>query len=401
LFGIFTAMKIAPLPEDELSRLQALKDYAVLSSEGQNEFDEIVSLASFICGTPISTITLIDEHRQWFKSKIGLDTSETSRDVAFCAHALLQDDIMIVKDATLDERFHDNPLVLHKPDIRFYAGMPLVTPEGFKLGTICVIDTVPRELTQEQNFALQVLSKQVMKLFELRRKKAELEKIQGMNHQLLSIIGHDLRGPVNSIDGLVLLAEKYDLSLDDYRELIPRMRKMVDTTNSLLLNLLHWAKNQIEGKMSGMQPLDVSQLVGQIIDSHSPLFVAKGNVVVNKVEDNRLILANRNMTEFVLRNLILNANKYTTQGTIKITSRATDTSLEVCITDTGIGMDEETKSSIFLWGRAHSREGTHGEKGSGFGLPMSKEFIEIQNGKIWITSEVNKGTSFYFALPAA
>ena len=269
LFGIFTAMKIAPLPEDELARLQALKDYAVLSPEGQKEFNDIVSLASFICGTPISTITLIDEHRQWFKSKIGLDTNETSRDVAFCSHALLQDDIMIVKDATLDERFHDNPLVLHKPDIRFYAGMPLVTPEGFKLGTICVIDTVPRELTQEQNFALQVLSKQVMKLFELRRKKAELEKIQGMNHQLLSIIGHDLRGPVNSIDGLVLLAEKYDLSLEEYRELIPRMRKMVDTTNSLLLNLLHWAKNQIEGKMSGKQPLDVSQLVGQIIDSHS------------------------------------------------------------------------------------------------------------------------------------
>ena len=160
----------APLPDNEGIRLALLRDYNVLDSLPQQAFDDLVLLAAQICQTPIALISLIDEDRQWFKSRVGLNAAETSRDVAFCAHAILNADaVMEVRDAQLDPRFADNPLVTGDPHIRFYAGAPLVTVDGLALGTLCVIDRVPRELTTEQSAALQALSRMVVAQLELRR----------------------------------------------------------------------------------------------------------------------------------------------------------------------------------------------------------------------------------------
>ena len=161
-------MKIAPLPQDEHERLAELKKYGILDTEPEAAFDDMVKLANYICQTPIAAISLVDEHRQWFKAIEGLDAKETSRDVAFCAHAILQNETMIVPDAQLDERFHDNPLVAGGPNIRFYAGVPLETPDGRHLGTLCVIDRVPRVLTQEQLKALSTLTNNIMAHLNLR-----------------------------------------------------------------------------------------------------------------------------------------------------------------------------------------------------------------------------------------
>ena len=161
-------MKIAPLPQDELERLEELRKYSILDTEPEAAFDDMVKLANYICQTPIAAISLVDEHRQWFKAIDGLDAKETSRDVAFCAHAILQDETMIVPDALLDERFNDNPLVVGGPHIRFYAGVPLETPEGRHLGTLCVIDSVPRVLKEEQLKALSTLTDNIMAHLNLR-----------------------------------------------------------------------------------------------------------------------------------------------------------------------------------------------------------------------------------------
>jgi len=159
----------APLPANEAERLKALKEYHILDTETEQSYDDITTLAAHICGVPVAMISLVDEVRQWFKSKVGVDQQQTSREVAFCAHAILENKPFIVRDATKDKRFADNALVTGEPHIRFYAGIPLINPEGLALGTLCVIDHQPRRLSAEQQKALQALSRQVMALLEFRR----------------------------------------------------------------------------------------------------------------------------------------------------------------------------------------------------------------------------------------
>lgn len=146
----------APLPKNEVKRIEILWKYDVLDTVPEKSFDELTSLAAYICEAPIALITLVDENRQWFKSTVGVSLKETSRDISMCAHAILQKEIMIVPDATKDRRFKDNPFVVSEPKIRFYAGAPLISSSGHTLGTLCVIDKVPRELTKDQKKALSI-----------------------------------------------------------------------------------------------------------------------------------------------------------------------------------------------------------------------------------------------------
>jgi len=154
---------------DEAARVEALHKYAILDTEPEQTFDDLVLLASFICKTPIALISLVDEDRQWFKSKVGLSISETPREIAFCAMAMQQPDVFVVPDTLNDERFRNNPLVVSEPNVRFYAGAPLIDEEGHALGTICVIDRIPRELAPDQQVALKALSRLVLAQLEFRR----------------------------------------------------------------------------------------------------------------------------------------------------------------------------------------------------------------------------------------
>jgi|ERR1017187_171153 GAF domain-containing protein len=164
----------APIPANEAERLKALYWYEIMDTEAEQIFDDLTLVASKICQTPIALISLVAENRQWFKARVGIDATETSRDVSFCAHAMLQKTILEVKDATKDHRFAANPLVLSAPNIRFYAGAPLKTEEGYGLGSLCVIDYVPRELNADQRDALQALSRVVVSLFKQRRLLAQI-----------------------------------------------------------------------------------------------------------------------------------------------------------------------------------------------------------------------------------
>jgi len=205
-------MKPAPIAQNEKERLAALHSYGILDTEQTVEFDDFTRLASEICGTPIALISLIDSDRQWFKSKVGLDVSETPRDISFCGHAIHGTEIFEIPNASEDERFRDNPLVTGNPDIRFYAGAPLITPEGLGIGTICVIDRVPRRLTQAQRNSLKVLGRLLTQQMELKHSLHREQEAHAaltnqsaflntlMNSTDVGIISADLNGVIISFN---------------------------------------------------------------------------------------------------------------------------------------------------------------------------------------------------------
>ncbi len=173
----------------EAKRLKVLWEYEVLDTVPEEVFDDLTELAARICEAPIALISLVDENRQWFKAKLGVTLGETSRDISFCAHAIKQTDLFIVPDATRDKRFADNPLVTSEPKIRFYAGAPLITADGYALGTLCVIDKVPRDLLPDQRQALRILARHVVSQLELRNRTRALSIAQKEGRRIRTEVG--------------------------------------------------------------------------------------------------------------------------------------------------------------------------------------------------------------------
>ena len=227
----------APLPPNEELRLKMLRAYQILDSEAEANFDHLTKLASHVCQVPIALISLVDENRQWFKSKVGLDAAETGRDVAFCAHAILQDKVFTVPDALSDERFHDNPLVVGGPRVRAYAGAPLINARGQALGTVCVIDHHARNFTEEQKQCLQTIATQAVLLMELRRLRKEAQPRYDHSAGVLAAISHELRTPLNGLLASAEMLLETDLT-EEQKQWVEMSRKSSQALLSAVDHLL-------------------------------------------------------------------------------------------------------------------------------------------------------------------
>ncbi len=400
---------------NESLRLAALAAYQILDSDEEREFDEIVELASKICETPISLISLLDEKRQWFKAKVGLDVRETPIESAFCKHAIVYDKIFTVEDATKDERFSKNSLVLENPHIRFYAGLPLQTPEGINLGTLCVIDNKPRTLNEDQKRALEILSGQVVKLLELRKalnslntvnaelskKQLELEKLIKFKNKVFSIISHDLRGPIGSISQVLGLLNTGIITSEEFIEVVPRLANQTNEARDVLNNLLSWANSNRPETEPLKKTININEGLEEIRKSLNEDALKKdvGLFLEGDELPNPLRVDKEGLT-IVLRNLIKNSIKFCRKGDqVHFGCELKGNQLFFHIKDTGVGFDESVGAKLFDEMQHVTTYGTANEKGTGIGLLICKNIIEKNGGRIWAESKPNEGANFYFTLP--
>lgn len=395
----------APLLPNEEARLASLESYKILDTAAEAEYDNLCRLAAVICETPIALISLVDRDRQWFKASVGLDDRETPREIAFCAHAIWQDRVFEIPDAVLDERFKDNPLVEGNPHIRFYAGMPLVNPQGHALGTLCAIDQVPRRLTPFQTEALEILSRQVVTHLELRRTLAEVTRLNHDKDRFISIIAHDLRSPFFGILGLTeLVANQAEtMSRKEMAGCVAMVYKSVQNVYALVDDLLKWAAMD-QGRME-FRPEDwgLDELLDHVVGPLRAAMDRKKLTYVQTIEPGLHIHADRNQLETALRNLVSNAVKYTPGGgsVTVIASGETEGTLRISVEDTGLGMEPKELEKVLSGIKAQSQPGTEGERGSGLGLSLVKQVASRHGGRLEMASATGKGTQASLLLPRA
>ena len=389
------------IPSDDQRRLKELHRYEVLDTSYEAEFNDVAQLAATICKTPIALISLIDAKRQWFKAKVGIELNEFPRDISFCGHTIIADtEVFEITDTAEDERFLDNPLVIGEPFIRYYAGVPLINQNGYKMGTISVLDTKPGEINAEQIFTLQTLARQVVKLLDqnLMNKQLELQRIKlqqqmELQNRILSIIAHDVRNPIGAVKSIIELNARKILSQQDSSELMNMAGKQIDGTVELLNNLVDWGSMQMKGKGFETEKVHVRTLVSNMFKSFEVMSSLKSNIMVNLVDEDLFIRSDINAIRFILRNLISNANKFTMEGVITVYAHKEDKKVMVSVSDTGVGMNAEMQAKLFDGEHYQSTSGTSNEKGSGLGLILTKDFIEMLGGTITVESQQDKGTS--------
>ena len=402
-------MAAAPLPANESQRLEALHAFGVLDTLPEQGYDDIVFLASRICESPIALMSLVDRDRQWFKARVGLDACETSRDSAFCAHAILEPDrLFVVEDATQDERFVDNELVTGQPNIRFYVGAPLVTAAGDVLGTLCVIDRVPRRLSDEQSNALAALSRQVIAQLELRRSvqdlhrlasdlqasRALLERSNNDLERFAYVAAHDLKQPFRTVASFSqILADELSGGLTDTQ------RKHFDfvTSNAsrgmvLIDDLLAFARlNGSHGDAGAWIDMDSVFDDCAAAQDCPHAVVTRGQLPA--------LFGDASQLRQLANNLVGNGLKYndSVAPTVRVEGGFDADGAWLAVSDNGIGIDDEHRDDIFgMFSRLHDNT-TY--QGTGIGLAICQRVMELHEGSIVVARSDATGTTFECRFP--
>jgi signal transduction histidine kinase len=411
-------MIVAKIPLNEEQRLEDLYSYNILDTTAERDFDELVELANLICGTPMSLVSLIDRHRQWNKASQGFAGGDSPRDMSICSHVILGDDLFIVENTLEDERFHDLPAVINDPNIRFYAGAPIVSQNGFRLGAVCVLSDQPRRLDDVQRAALSRLARQASLLLQLRKKNEQLMRIAREQLQLkqmaevasktqkqfLSTMSHEIRTPLNGIIGMtnLLLGENPS---EHQMEYLNGLKFASDHLLNVVNDILDY--NKITGSKLTFEEIDFNlpQLLQEINRTHAVTARTK-DLRLELIIDSSLpqwINGDPGRLTQVLHNLLGNALKFTNEGSVQLQVNLNGQdesgySIHFAVKDSGIGIAEDKLAKVFEeFGQAHAGIARQ-FGGTGLGLSITKKILELQGSEINIQSAPDHGSCFSFSL---
>jgi signal transduction histidine kinase len=388
----------APIPADEDARLAALRRYGILDTPAESAYDDVIAIASAVCGTPIALVSLVDEARQWFKARVGIADAETIREKSFCAHAILHRELMEVPDTLDDPRFATNPSVEGDPYLRFYAGAPLTTLDGYALGTLCVADRVPRRLSPVQRDALQALSRQVVRLFETRRVSASLTEVVSTLEEFASRASHDIKSPLTAVVGYadLLTRRGADLPWEEVAPMLDHIREAGHRATYTVDALLEQARATAGG--ADIRTDDPETVVRECLDDlrlPDAQYRLEGEwapVALSAVD-----------LRCVVENLATNAGHYgrSPDGCLRLTVAAEhgENAVTLRFADSGSGIPANLRSTLFE-PFVHGEDSlTSNPRSTGLGLALVRRVVRAAGGEVELGD--GPGATFVMTLPLA
>ncbi|MBB5881331.1 signal transduction histidine kinase [Xanthomonas arboricola] len=383
----------AAKPPSEALRLQVLRSYGILDTPREAAFEDITRLASIICQTPIALISLVDAERQWFKSELGMGERETPLFKSMCAHALLDSDVLVVPDTREDVRFARNPLVTGEAPLHFYAGAVLKTSEGLPLGTVCVLDRQPRQLSAEQVDALRALARQTMAQLELRRALQVAEESDRYRSRLMAIAGHDLKTPLRTAAYAIDKMRRH-ANVDS----IPTLVTARDAINLVARNLDELATLAAASETASpdLQPLALEDVLHAVLGVWRQPAIDKC-LALRHVPTSLRVRSHPTLLTTLLGNLIGNAVKYTERGRVLVGVRRRPGHAVVEIIDSGIGLNLDHPEQVFQ----AFRQADPRSDGLGIGLWIVHRTAETLGCEVDVRPRPSGGTCFSVRIPLA
>ena len=392
------------IPYNEKERQEEVNKYKHLNDLSQESYDNITNLIATICEVPIALISLIDNNKNIFKSNFGLELYENSRELSFCGHTInSNEDIMIVNDSRLDERFCDNPFVLNGTAV-FYAGVSLITKNGFKIGTLCIFDNKPRVLNDNQLSSLKILAKQTLILFEKEYQNKSLKNLQARLknrntdlEKFAAVVSHDLKSPLANIISLTKLLEdenKQNLNEDSLLYL-KYLKSSSFSLRNYIDGILDFYKSD-SLTVNKKESFNLNELLEELKD----MLTIEDAVDFTTQLENKEITTNRAALQQILLNLISNGLRYNAKDKRKIAINyfESESFLNFKVSDNGNGILKENYDKIFDLFHIEASEDRNEEKGSGIGLASVKKVVENLGGAISVQSTINVGSEFSFSI---
>lgn len=402
-----------PIPFQEQDRIEDLLNLDILDTEPEPEFDRITRLAAFAMRAPVAVVTLVDKDRQWFKSCFGLDVTETPRDIAFCAHTIMSDELLIVPDATKDPRFSNNPLVTEEPNVRFYAGAPIVSENGFRLGSVCVVDFEPHPMPDPEALqALRDLADLAAEAIILRARDNETAERLARSRQVadnsknafLAMMSHELRTPLNAIIGFTdLIREKLrnDNPADEHIEYADLVEKSGHDLLTRIESMLNWTQIQ-RGEME-LNDTQVSliALVENCRNSIPELVSSNIEVTVSVDGDDAepTLICDLGQIEHAVGNILKNAVQAAPDSSKILVKIDASEGLRLSVLDTGPGMSSESLDRAMEVFSHPDENPFHTQNGIGLGLPLARRIVEMHGGHFEIASVIDQGTTVTMRFP--